>query len=71
MIVTGILCFIALVLVLYRLFNGWMMRKAIHKDDMLIAASMVFFFLLTDLFEFLTFFFSCQIDCVDNYHNSW
>ncbi|QKX61311.1 uncharacterized protein TRUGW13939_08459 [Talaromyces rugulosus] len=47
MIVTGILCFIALVLVLYRLFNGWMMRKAIHKDDMLIAASMTVLIITT------------------------
>lgn len=57
MIVTGILCAIALALVLYRLINSWMMRKILHKDDILIAASMVFlpFSILFDLFEFLIF----------------
>jgi hypothetical protein len=56
MVVTGILCAIALALVLYRLINGWVMRKTIYKDDMLIAASMVFplFSFLVCQFQFLT-----------------
>jgi hypothetical protein len=41
--VTGVLSGIALVLVVYRLVHGWRFRKAIYKDDILIACSMVCF----------------------------
>jgi len=44
--VTSILVAIAFALVLYRLLYGWMMRKALSADDIVIGFSMVRYFLV-------------------------